>query len=98
MKDEIIKTKEIFDKPDWALYQTEDKNGVVYDVCEHAYAHPNEKWLEKYNLKTGRDFSLHKCKCGCCSKFVRDVKAGKFTEEEDGSSLSLLARKKVILK
>lgn len=90
-----IPTQEKFEMPLWAIGQHRDKYGVVYDVCEHYYMHPNQKWLEKYNLNIkgdGIDHSIHKCD-GCCSKFIIELKTGKLKIEEPDWKISTLAHR-----
>lgn len=65
--------KSDYTKPDWAVKQVISIIGVVYDICKHNQKHINEDFLKKFDPTGERDLMIHKCKCGCCSKVIREL-------------------------
>ena len=72
-----MKSKSIFAKPDWAVKQIMTREGMLYDICKHKERHINQEFLIKLDPTGENDLAIHKCKCGCCSKVVREINGGK---------------------
>lgn len=68
--------KEKYPKPEWAIKQVTSRIGVIYDICKHKTKHINEDFLKQFDPTGERDLMIHRCKCGCCSKVVREINGG----------------------